>query len=115
MSEPVTESTLEEDVLRDNWTAAVRPRRELAHRASGGIEVTLYWSAHDNSTSIEVWQSASEELLYFGVDRERALEAFYHPFAHLHHGVQNTASATCRAPASAEDPTQERRASKRPS
>jgi hypothetical protein len=59
------------------------PRLELARRASGGIEVTLYWTAHDNSTSIEVWQPASEETLVFGVAREQALEAFYHPFAHL--------------------------------
>lgn len=58
-------------------------RRELARRVSGGIEVTLYWSAHDNSTTIEIWQPASEEALEFGVARERALDAFYHPFAHL--------------------------------
>jgi hypothetical protein len=58
-------------------------RRELASRVSAGIEVTLYWSAHDNSTSIEVWDPASAETLVFGVPREQALEAFYHPFAHL--------------------------------
>jgi hypothetical protein len=58
-------------------------RLELAHRAGGGIEVTLYWSAHDNSTSIEVWHAAAEETLVFAVAREQALEAFYHPFAHL--------------------------------
>ncbi len=59
------------------------PRRELARRVTGGIQVTLFWSAHDNSTSIEVRQSASEETLDFAVARERALDAFYHPFAHL--------------------------------
>ena len=59
------------------------PRRELAHRVSGGIEVTLYWSAADNSTSIELWQPASEERLAFAVPREHALDAFHHPFAHL--------------------------------
>ena len=58
-------------------------RRELARRVSGGIEVTLYWSARDNSTSIEVWQPSTEERLTFPVAHERALEAFYHPFAHL--------------------------------
>ena len=65
-------------------TATIRhPRRELARRVSGGIEVTLYWSARDNSTSIEVWQPASEERLAFFVAGEHALDAFYHPFAHL--------------------------------
>lgn len=58
------------------------PGRELAHRVCGGIEVTLYWCPGDNSTSIEVWQPASEERLAFVVPREQALAAFYHPFAH---------------------------------
>ncbi len=62
---------------------AIRSRRELAHRISGGIEVTLYWRADDNSTSIEVWQPASDERLAFVVSSEDALEAFHHPFAHL--------------------------------
>lgn len=56
---------------------------ELARRTSGGIEVTLYWNARENRTSIEVWQPASEETLHFNVARERALDAFYHPFAYL--------------------------------
>jgi hypothetical protein len=58
-------------------------RRELARRASGGLEVTLYWNAPDNSTSVEVWQRASGEALAFAVAGEHALDAFYHPFAHL--------------------------------
>lgn len=61
----------------------VQPRRELAQRVSGGVEVTLYWSPLDNSTTVEVWDSASEETIVFGVPPERALEAFYHPFAQL--------------------------------
>ena len=84
MRETATEMTFEEDSLRSIWPGIIHPRRELARRVSGGIEVTLYWSAHDNSTSIEVRQSASEETLHFTVARESALEAFYHPFAHLH-------------------------------
>ena len=73
MTELATETTEE----------MIHPRLELDHRAGGGIEVTLYWSAHDNSTSIEVWQSASEETLVFDVAPEQALDAFHHPFAHL--------------------------------
>lgn len=57
--------------------------RELAHRASGGLEVTLFWNASDDSTSVEVWQQASGEALAFAVAAEQALDAFYHPFAHL--------------------------------
>jgi hypothetical protein len=65
-------------------TTTIGTRRELAHRVSGGIEITLYWSPAGHSTSIEVWQRDSDELLLaFSVARERALDAFYHPFAHL--------------------------------
>jgi len=63
--------------------AAVHDRRELARRFSGGLEVTLYWCAGDNSTSVEIHQATSEETLLFAVAREHALDAFYHPFAHL--------------------------------
>jgi hypothetical protein len=65
-------------------TAAIfQPRRELAHRVSGGLEITLYWSAADDRTSIEVFQRDSGEVVAFAVPPERALDAFYHPFAHL--------------------------------
>ena len=59
------------------------PQRELAHRVSGGIEVTLYWNADDNTTSIEVFHTTTEQILHFAVPREHALDAFYHPFVHL--------------------------------
>lgn len=59
------------------------PRRELARRVSGGLEVTLYWDSYENSTSVEVWQRATGETLAFSVPRERALDGFYHPFAHF--------------------------------
>jgi hypothetical protein len=62
---------------------SVQPRRELARRASGGIEVALYWSPTDNSTTVEVWQATTEETLIVPVAPEHALEAFYHPFAQL--------------------------------
>jgi hypothetical protein len=63
--------------------AICHPSRELARRISGGIEVTLYWNADDNSTSIDLWHPASRETFAFAVPRERALDAFYHPFAYV--------------------------------
>ncbi|HKB20372.1 MAG TPA: hypothetical protein VKC65_05105 [Gaiellaceae bacterium] len=58
-------------------------RRELAHRASAGLEITLYWNASDNSTSIVVIDTVTAEIFTFPVSPERALDAFHHPFAHL--------------------------------
>jgi hypothetical protein len=50
----------------------VQPRRELARRVSGGIEVALYWSPLDNTTTVEVWDLASEETLVFAGIRATA-------------------------------------------
>ena len=58
-------------------------RQELARRVAGGLEITLYWEAHDNTTSIEVHQKGTAETIAFPVASDRALDAFHHPFAHL--------------------------------
>jgi len=69
--------------MKAQLAESVQPRRELALRVSGGIEVALYWSPFDNSTTVEVWAAGSEETIVLAVPPERALEAFYHPFAQL--------------------------------
>ena len=67
-----------------NITTITNPtRRELAQRVNGGLEITLYWHPHDNGTSIDVHQTATEETISFPVPAERALDAFHHPFAQL--------------------------------
>jgi len=58
-------------------------RRELATRASGGLEITLFWDRRDNGTSIELYHAATEQTISFRVPPKRALDAFHHPFAHL--------------------------------
>ena len=58
---------------------------ELANRKSDGIDVTLWWSREDDSVSVEVLHFASESSFELAVDRARALEAFYHPFAYAAH------------------------------
>jgi hypothetical protein len=63
--------------------------RELARRAGAGIDVTLYWDASDDSTSVEVCHHSSGVTLAFSVAREYALDAFYHPFAHLPTGCED--------------------------
>jgi hypothetical protein len=57
--------------------------RELAHRTSGGLEVTLYWCVEDDGIHVEVRQPATDEIIGFPVAAEQALDAFYHPFAHV--------------------------------
>jgi len=63
-------------------TTAFTDRRELAHRTSDGIEVTLFWSKPSNRVSIAVRDSHSDESLEFEVDGGAALDAFNHPYAY---------------------------------
>ena len=64
-------------------TLITPPRRELDQRVNGGLRISLYWHPHDNGTSIEIYEAATDETITFSVPADRALEAFNHPFAHL--------------------------------
>ena len=57
-------------------------RIDLANRRADGIDVTLWWSREDNSVSVEVLHFASEYAFELTVEPDRALDAFYHPFAY---------------------------------
>ena len=62
---------------------AVDRGRELASRSGDGLEVTLYWHRADGTLTLVVLDQRTEEELEYAVPRDRALEAFYHPFAFL--------------------------------
>jgi hypothetical protein len=57
-------------------------RRELAHRESNGIEVTLLWSKPTNRVSVVVFDAQFDERFEFDVDARVALDAFYHPYVY---------------------------------
>jgi hypothetical protein len=57
-------------------------RQDLAHRRGDGIDVILLWSPEDNSVAVEVMHLATDSSFELVVDRSRALDAFYHPFAY---------------------------------
>jgi hypothetical protein len=61
---------------------ALTERRELAHRSSDGIEVTLLWSKPSTRVTIALLDSHSAEALVFEVDGSAALDAFNHPYAY---------------------------------
>ncbi len=64
-------------------TTIADQRRELAHRVGGGLEIKLYWNAADDSTSVEVKRIVSGTTMRFAVPADQALDAFYHPLAHV--------------------------------
>jgi hypothetical protein len=62
--------------------------RELAHRATDGLEVMLFWREATNELTVSV--SDERTGAYFELDAEpgEALDVFYHPYAHAaHRGV----------------------------
>lgn len=62
-------------------TTTTDERRELAVRASNGIEVSLFWSKIDNRVTVEVFDQRVDEGFEFEVEGADALDAFYHPYS----------------------------------
>lgn len=79
--------------------ATFTERRELAHRTSDGIEVTLFWNEPSTRVTIAVVDTRSAEALEFEIDGSAALDAFNHPYTYaatrrLASGARSSAVAT---------------------
>jgi hypothetical protein len=72
-------------------------RRELMHRTSNGIDVALFWSEVGNELELEVHDAKDGESWVLSVPKDRALDAFHHPYAY----VSVSHSAACRRARSA--------------
>lgn len=55
---------------------------ELAQRTQDGLQVTLLWDARSNDVSVEVVDTREASRIQVRVARQRALDAFYHPYAY---------------------------------
>jgi len=64
------------------WTDPDRWRRELAHRSSGGLDVTLFWDSQTDELLVCV--SDERRGTYFEIhpERDSALDVFYHPYVY---------------------------------
>ena len=56
--------------------------RELAARESNGLRVQLLWDPPSDTVTVAVEDHRLGSRFHLGVARERALDAFYHPFAY---------------------------------
>jgi hypothetical protein len=56
--------------------------RELAARESDGIHVSLLWHPPENTLSVSVEDARLGDRFQLAVEPDRALDAFYHPFAY---------------------------------
>jgi hypothetical protein len=59
-------------------------RRELDHRHSNGIDVTLTWSPGADAVFVTVLDEAGDSFELV-VDAREALDAFHHPYAYAAH------------------------------
>lgn len=64
-------------------TTAQNRVKELAHRATDGLEVALLWHESASSVSVAVSDSRTGEAfeLVLG-NNDNALDVFHHPYAH---------------------------------
>ena len=57
-------------------------RRELAARRGDGLCVVLRWDPCGDAVTVSVADAHTGDRFEITVDRERALDAFYHPYAY---------------------------------
>ena len=62
--------------------------RELAARESGGIHVLLLWHPDENVLTVSVQGARAGDRFRLAVAPDRALDAFYHPFAYAARGLR---------------------------
>jgi hypothetical protein len=56
--------------------------RELARRENDGLAVVLHWHPRSDGVTVSVDDARTGDSFEFAVARERALQAFHHPFAY---------------------------------
>jgi hypothetical protein len=57
-------------------TSSRRAFRELARRANGGLEVTLFWSEFEDRLAVTVSNSRSGEWFFLDAESDNALDVF---------------------------------------
>jgi hypothetical protein len=57
-------------------------QRELAFRVTDGLEIALLWDVDTDEATVSVYDAVLDRTFTVPAPRERALEVFYHPYAH---------------------------------
>jgi hypothetical protein len=63
-------------------TATVRPLRELAHRTSDGLDVTLLWQPANDELTVCVCDQRRGAYFEVRPEPHLALDVFYHPYSY---------------------------------
>ena len=63
-------------------SSAAQQTRELAARDGDGIHVRLLWHPRENALTMSVEDALVGDRFQVAIAPDRALDAFYHPFAY---------------------------------
>jgi hypothetical protein len=63
-------------------SSATPDTRELAARENDGLQVLLLWHPREDELTVSVEDTRAGDCFQLVVARDRALDAFYHPFAY---------------------------------
>jgi hypothetical protein len=64
-------------------STAAPEARELAARETDGFRVVLLWHPREDAITVTLEDTRDGDHLHLVVPRDRALHAFYHPFAYV--------------------------------
>ena len=78
----MTRSSLAVSEPKGGGMSLARSIRELAARESNGVSVRLLWHPLENAVTVSVEDFHDGECFDLAVAPDRALDAFYHPFAY---------------------------------
>jgi hypothetical protein len=56
--------------------------RELAHRSTSGIDVSLLWDPVDDRLTVRVEDAQTDDCFILDARNDNALEVFYHPYVY---------------------------------
>ena len=70
-------------------TTTISRRTELAHRASGEVDVYLFWNEPTSRVTVGVLGARGDDSFEFEVDGRYALDAFNHPYAYNHQSKED--------------------------
>jgi hypothetical protein len=62
--------------------ATPHPYRELAHRASDGVEVVLFWHEPTDELTVAVSDERTGAYFELRAEPDQALDVFKHPYAY---------------------------------
>ena len=66
--------------------------RELAHRSNSGVNVTLSWHTETDELLVCVYDERRHAYFEIHPERDVALDAYYHPYAHVGPGDERLAA-----------------------